>query len=130
LGYFPLKKSETIDLETVVSHIPFFNSLTPWNMGFLRAESSDNPYTDYDSTTPAWLVENERILAENATATNGTATTGGGIDWTLQNCCKKDEFALIGLMGGYLLIIAILWTTVLMKPLKLIAVFVHGTSDD
>jgi hypothetical protein len=76
-------------------------------------------------------VENARILAENATATNGTASTkGGGIDWTLQNCCDKNEFTLIGLMGGYLLIIAILWTTVLMKPLKLIAVFVHGTSKD
>ena len=98
-------------------------------MGFLRTESSDNPYTDYDSTTPAWLVENARILAENATATNGTASSKG-IDWTLQNCCDKNEFALIGLMGGYLLIIAILWTTVLMKPLKLIAVFVHGTSKD
>jgi hypothetical protein len=95
-------------------------------MGFLRnpAEAS---YTTYDSTTPAWLVENERILEDNATETKGTATTGG-IDWTLQNCCDKDEFALIGLMGGYLLLIAILWPTVLMKPLKLIAVFVHGTS--
>ena len=68
----------------------------------------------------AWLVENVRILTEKATATTG------GINWTLQNCCDKNEFALIGLMGGYLLIIAILWTTVLMKPLKLIAVFVHG----
>jgi hypothetical protein len=99
-------------------------------MGFLRTESSDNPYIDYDSITPAWLVENARILAENATATNGTASSskGGGIDWTLQNCCDKNEFTLIGLMGGYLLIIAILWSTVLMKPLKLIAVFVHGTS--
>ena len=95
-------------------------------MGFLRnpAEAS---YTAYYSTTPDWLVENERILADNTAETKGTATTGG-IDWTLQNCCDKDEFALIGLMGGYLLLIAILWPTVLMKPLKLIAVFVHGTS--
>ena len=98
-------------------------------MGFLRTQSSDNSYTAYDSTTPAWLVEDVRILADNTTATNGTATTGG-IDWTLQNCCDKNEFVLIGLMGGYLLIIAILWTTVLMKPLKLIAVFVHGTSKN
>lgn len=96
-------------------------------MGFLRTESSDNSHTAYDSTTPDWLVENARILADNTTETDDTATTGG-IDWTLQNCCNKDEFALIGLMGGYLLVIAILWTTVLMKPLKLIAVFVHGTS--
>jgi len=98
-------------------------------MGFLRTQSSDNSYTAYDSTTPAWLVEDVRILADNTTATNGTATTGG-IDWTLQNCCDKNEFTLIGLMGGYLLIIALLWTTVLMKPLKLIAVFVHGTSKN
>ena len=95
-------------------------------MGFLRTESSDNLYTAYDFTTPAWLVENVRILADNTTETGGS-TALGGINWTLQNCCDKNEFALIGLMGGYLLIIAILWTTVLMKPLKLIAVFVHGT---
>lgn len=95
-------------------------------MGFLR-ESSNHPYTANDSTTPDWLVETVRILADNTTETNGTATTVG-IDWTLQNCCDKDEFVLIGLMCGYLSIIAILWTTVLMKPLKLIAVFVHGTS--
>ena len=99
-------------------------------MGFLRTESSDNSYTAYDSTTPAWLVENVRILADNTTETGGSTATTGGIDWTLQNCCDKNEFALIGLMGGYLLIIAILWTTVLMKPLKLIAVFVHGTSKN
>jgi hypothetical protein len=31
-------------------------------MGFLRTESSDNPYIDYDSITPAWLVENAVFL--------------------------------------------------------------------
>lgn len=54
--------------------------------------------------------------------------TSGGADWTLSNCCGKYEKLLISLVPVYLFIIAILWNTVLVKPMKLVAVFVHEMS--
>ena len=64
----------------------------------------------------AWLFE------------DAAETSEGGADWKLSNCCGTDEIVFICLLAGYLVIIYFLWNTVLMKPMKLIAVFVHGES--
>jgi hypothetical protein len=93
-------------------------------MGFFRhypaLDLSDPYYTASDAETDpaaAWLFE-------DAAVTVGEASTGG-IDWKLRNCCGTYEISFLCCMVGYLVFICILWNTFIMKPLKLIAVFVH-----
>ena len=49
-------------------------------------------------------------------------------DWTLQTCCNTSQIVFCCCFGGYLIINALLWRFAFMKPLKLIAVFVHEMS--
>mmetsp|Transcript_29005 Transcript_29005/g.57854 ORF Transcript_29005/g.57854 Transcript_29005/m.57854 type:complete len:267 (+) Transcript_29005:119-919(+) len=49
-------------------------------------------------------------------------------DWQLTNCCSDEEIIFLSLMFGYLLANFFLWNTALLKPMKLIAVFVHEMS--
>jgi len=74
--------------------------------------------SDAGINSSAWLYQNA--------ITNVTATPIGGADWNLSNCCGRYETTFLSCMAAYLVIIAILWKTILMKPMKLIAVFVHG----
>ena len=83
----------------------------------IAAEDIDDPAN--------WLVNDythqhsSRVLQNN---------NGGSIDWALTNCCDTQEITFLSLMGVYLVIICILWRTILMKPMKLIAVFAHEFS--
>lgn len=95
-------------------------------MSYLRQinieDLSDPHYavSDADADPSLWLHQ-------DAVTTNETATThSGGADWNLSNCCGRYETIFLSCTAAYLAIIAILWKTVLMKPMKLIAVFVHG----
>lgn len=54
--------------------------------------------------------------------------TSNGPDWTLSTCCGKHEQILISLLPVYLLVIAIFWNTAVLKPMKLVAVFMHEMS--
>jgi len=49
-------------------------------------------------------------------------------DWTLSTCCNAPQIAFCCLFGAYLIVNYFLWRTVFMKPVKLIAVFVHEMS--
>jgi len=49
-------------------------------------------------------------------------------NWTLDCCCGDEEILFISLMCGYLLANFFLWNSLLLKPMKLIAVFVHEMS--
>ncbi|KAL7526738.1 hypothetical protein ACHAXR_001628 [Thalassiosira sp. AJA248-18] len=49
-------------------------------------------------------------------------------NWTLDCCCGDEEIIFISLMCGYLLANFFLWNSLLLKPMKLIAVFVHEMS--
>ncbi len=49
-------------------------------------------------------------------------------DWNLTNCCNDEEIIFLSLVFGYLLANFFLWNTALLKPMKLIAVFVHEMS--
>lgn len=51
-----------------------------------------------------------------------------GADWQLQGCCESEEIWFLSLFGGYLVINFLLWRTAILKPMKLIAVFVHEMS--
>ena len=93
-------------------------------MGFLRQypalDLTDPYYTASDAETdPAsrWLFQDAAVTASEPST--------GGIDWKLSNCCGTYEITFLCCMAGYLVGICILWNTFIVKPLKLIAVFVH-----
>mmetsp|Transcript_37512 Transcript_37512/g.82126 ORF Transcript_37512/g.82126 Transcript_37512/m.82126 type:complete len:237 (-) Transcript_37512:18-728(-) len=48
--------------------------------------------------------------------------------WTLENCCGTLEITFLCLFAGYMVINFLLWNTFVVKPMKLIAVFVHEMS--
>ena len=93
-------------------------------MGYLRQDPlpglSDPFYatSDADPNTPDWLLEDATLAADE--------TSTGGTDWQLKTCCGTYEIVFLCLMAGYLVIIYFTWNTMLMKPMKLLAVFVHG----
>ena len=92
------------------------------NMVYLRQtplqDLLDPDYATSDAAgpddPPGWLFEDAAEASE------------GGADWKLTNCCGTDEIVFICLLAGYLVIIFFLWNTIVMKPMKLISVFVHG----
>ncbi|KAL3786059.1 hypothetical protein HJC23_003907 [Cyclotella cryptica] len=47
------------------------------------------------------------------------------IDWNLTHCCNDEALIFLSLTLGYLLANFFLWNTALLRPMKLIAVFVH-----
>ena len=91
-------------------------------MGYLRQDLLDPYYAvsdaaDITADHPTWLYQD-----------GGEEPTTSGVDWKVSNCCGTDEIIFLSLMAAYLVIIYFLWNSVIMKPMKLIAVFVHGTS--
>jgi hypothetical protein len=51
-----------------------------------------------------------------------------GADWQLSTCCGTEETVFCCLFAGYFIINLALWKTALLKPMKLIAVFIHEMS--
>ena len=49
-------------------------------------------------------------------------------DWTLAGCCNTSQIALVSCFLVFMLINALLYQFAFMKPLKLIAVFIHEMS--
>lgn len=47
------------------------------------------------------------------------------VSWTLEHCCDTLEILFLCVYAGMLVMNFILWDTVILKPMKLIAVFVH-----
>lgn len=95
-------------------------------MGYLRQDplqdllDPDYVISDADNADP---TTSGQWLFQDVTADGDTTT--GGTDWTLSTCCGTYEITFLCLMAGYLVIIYFLWNTMIMKPMKLIAVFVH-----
>jgi len=50
------------------------------------------------------------------------------VDWKLQECCNTRQFVIIITIGASLILIALLWNTVVLTPLKFVAVFLHELS--
>ena len=48
-----------------------------------------------------------------------------GVVWNLSTCCGSEEVTFCCLFAGYFLVNLVLWKTPLLKPMKLIAVFIH-----
>jgi hypothetical protein len=95
-------------------------------MGNLRqfntGDTSDPYYavSDADIDPSSWLDQDAMVNA------SVPLTLTSGVDWNVSNCCGTYEKVFLACTAVYLVIIAILWKTILMKPMKLIAVFVHG----
>jgi hypothetical protein len=72
----------------------------------------------------------ERHLEDDPSAIIDDTNESGGANWnwTLSRCCGDEELVFLSLMCGYLLANFFLWNTALLKPMKLIAVFVHEMS--
>jgi len=47
------------------------------------------------------------------------------IDWELNGCCETEEYLFMAFYGGYVIIFFLLWNTFILKPMRLLSVFVH-----
>lgn len=47
------------------------------------------------------------------------------VDWKLQSCCDTKDIVFLCLYGGYSLFTMIFMNCVVVKPMKLIAIFIH-----
>lgn len=93
-------------------------------MGYLRQDHLLRDLVDPDyvvsDADAQWLFEDTANAAASA-----EEASDDKIDWTLSKCCNTDEIVFLSLLFGYLVMIYFLWNTALMKPMRLIAVFVH-----
>lgn len=48
-----------------------------------------------------------------------------GLQWDLQGCCGREEKFFLGFYVAYYVLVFVLWRSEVLKPLKLLAVFVH-----
>mmetsp|Transcript_21881 Transcript_21881/g.47547 ORF Transcript_21881/g.47547 Transcript_21881/m.47547 type:complete len:280 (+) Transcript_21881:102-941(+) len=93
-------------------------------MVYLRQDPLQDLSDPYYAISDADADPTEKWLFADATLAAGETSTGG-TDWKLSTCCGTDEIIFLCLMAGYLVIIYFLWNNIIMKPMKLIAVFVH-----
>ncbi|KAE8696904.1 aminotransferase ALD1-like [Hibiscus syriacus] len=49
-------------------------------------------------------------------------------NWELQSCCNRSQTAFLVTIGVYMVVILLLWRTFLLRPFKLITVFLHEAS--
>ncbi|KAK1740880.1 metallopeptidase (family M50) [Skeletonema marinoi] len=82
--------------------------------------TSDSDAADSSSTTAKWLFTDEEEAIEL-----GQDATTGGTNWKLDGCCGRFETIFLSCFAAYLVVIKLLWNTFIMKPMKLVAVFVH-----
>ena len=88
---------------------------------YLRDPTDQSPSYLYSDT-----VDTQTPFTRLLQDVNVTETTANGPDWDLSTCCGKYETIFLCLVPAYLVLIFVLWRTSLLKPMKLIAVFVHG----
>lgn len=84
--------------------------------------TSDSDAADF-STTAKWLFTDE---AEEVQLSQDQTTTTSGPNWKVSGCCGSYETIFLCCFAAYLVVIKLLWNTFIMKPMKLVAVFVHG----
>ncbi|KAL7493019.1 hypothetical protein ACHAWT_003543 [Skeletonema menzelii] len=89
----------------------------------IATSDSDAADPSTTATTPQWLFTDEQEAIELELGQN--ATTSGGINWKVDGCCGYYETVFLSCFAVYLVVIKLLWNTIVMKPMKLVAVFVH-----
>ena len=82
------------------------------------------------SSTAQWLFSDEEEDAQEVALSQDAPYTGVGPNWKVEGCCGKYEIIFLCCFAAYLVIIKLLWNTFIMKPMKLVAVFVHGKCCD
>jgi hypothetical protein len=48
--------------------------------------------------------------------------------WQLNGCCGNEEFVFLCFYGGYVLLFGLIYKTAIMKPMRLLSVFLHEFS--
>jgi Peptidase M50B-like len=48
--------------------------------------------------------------------------------WELNGCCGNQEIVFLCFYGGYVLLFVLIYKTAIMKPMRLLAVFLHEFS--
>lgn len=61
-------------------------------------------------------------------ASSGVTSSIMAVNWDLNACCGTEEIVFLVLFGVYFVINLLLWKTFILKPMKLMAVFVHEVS--
>jgi hypothetical protein len=84
--------------------------------------TSDSDADESSSATAQWLFAD----GEEEVKLSQDEKTTGGPNWTVSGCCGRYETIFLCCFAAYLVVIKLLWNTFIMKPMKLVAVFVHG----
>jgi hypothetical protein len=50
------------------------------------------------------------------------------VQWQLKQCCNTEEIVFLCFYAGYVVAFFLLYSTVILKPIRLLAVFVHEFS--
>jgi hypothetical protein len=79
-----------------------------------------------DSDVDSIAAVKEEDIQAIELSQDATPYTGVGPNWQVEGCCGKYEIIFLCCFAAYLVIIKLLWNTFIMKPMKLVAVFVHG----
>lgn len=79
-------------------------------------------FSSSTTTTAQWLFTDEQEAIE----LDQNTTTTSGANWKVEGCCGTYETIFLCCFAAYLVVIKLLWNTFIMKPMKLVAVFVHG----
>lgn len=87
------------------------------------SDAADSSSSTTTPTTAQWLFTDEEETIELG---QNTTTTSGGTNWKVEGCCGRYETIFLCCFAAYLVVIKLLWNTFIMKPMKLVAVFVHG----
>ena len=88
----------------------------------IATSDSDAADSFSSSTTAKWLFTDEQEAIE----LGQNSTTTSGPNWKVEGCCETYETIFLCCFAAYLVVIKLLWNTFIMKPMKLVAVFVHG----
>eukprot|EP00574_Skeletonema_japonicum_P002711 CAMPEP_0201728816 /NCGR_PEP_ID=MMETSP0593-20130828/17231_1 /ASSEMBLY_ACC=CAM_ASM_000672 /TAXON_ID=267983 /ORGANISM="Skeletonema japonicum, Strain CCMP2506" /LENGTH=333 /DNA_ID=CAMNT_0048221039 /DNA_START=16 /DNA_END=1017 /DNA_ORIENTATION=+ len=87
----------------------------------IATSDSDAADSFSSSNTAKWLFTDEQEAIE----LGQNSTTTSGPNWKVEGCCETYETIFLCCFAAYLVVIKLLWNTFIMKPMKLVAVFVH-----
>ena len=48
-----------------------------------------------------------------------------GFQWDLNGCCGTEEYVFLAFYGGYVVLFFVTWQLAILKPMRLLSVFVH-----
>lgn len=95
-------------------------------IGITRCQMSDA-----SSNSPTDICAVSIVLAHNNHSTRQTAiqqnsnNSNMGFQWDLNGCCGAEESIFLAFYAGYVVLFFITWQLTIVKPMRLLSVFVH-----